>query len=78
MNIAKAREAAVDRILDWIAPDNDREVTFTHFENRSTFVAKIYEWDYEEHDHTQEEKDDTPELTGTVEDPGQVIFNVPN
>lgn len=76
-DIAKDRERAVERIFGWIAPDAARDIEYTHFENRSTFAARVYEWDYEDHDHEQWEKDTYPELTGTVEDPGQVTFNVP-
>jgi len=77
MSLAKERERAIDRIFEWLAPDNGRHILYTHFESRTTFVAKVYDWDYEEHFHTQQEKDDTPEITGVCEDAGQVTFNVP-
>lgn len=71
-----SRERDLETVIAYMAPDFEFDVTYTHFENRSTFVAKVYEWDHEDYSHTQAEKDATPEITGTLED-GQVTFNVP-
>ena len=73
------RERAVDRIIDWIAPDNDRDITYNHMPAKTMFGVRVYEWDYEDHDHTQQEKDETPVLVGWVDaDARTVTFQVPN
>lgn len=72
------REQAVDRIFEWIAPDNDRDIFFNHMPVKTMFSAKVYEWDYEDHSHTREEKLETPALTGWVDaDARTVTFEVP-
>lgn len=67
---------AVERILGWIAPDAATDVFETEYDGYSLFAIKVYEWDYEDHDHTQAEKDETPALTARVNHmyPYEVIF----